>query len=69
MELKIFHRTPTIKEYNELRRLVEWPTFEPELVKEGLANSFFAVVVLDENDLILGMGRIIGDKTANVYEW
>lgn len=67
MELKIFHRTPTVKEYNELRQLVEWPTFDPLLAKEGLSNSIFAVVILNENDLVLGMGRIIGDKAIYLH--
>lgn len=67
MELRISYRTPGPTEYNELRQLVGWPTFDTDLAKEGLANSIFGVVVVNEHDLILGMGRIIGDKAIYLH--
>ena len=67
MVLKTTHRTPTVKEYNELRHAADWPTFPEELVKEALSNSFFSVVIHDEHDLILGMGRVIGDNAIYLH--
>jgi hypothetical protein len=52
---------PSVAEYNELRRLAEWPTFPAEIVKEALANSLFAVCIESERKTI-GMGRIVGDN-------
>lgn len=67
MTPRISHRTPTPDEYNELRELVEWPTFGDEQVKQGLANSLFSVVVHDENGSIVGMGRILGDNAIYLH--
>lgn len=61
MNCKINHRNPTLGEYNELRLLAGWPLLGEEMVRTGLSNSIFSVVVLNENDLITGMGRILGD--------
>lgn len=67
MTLNIFHRTPTIDEYNELRKLAQWPTFEPDLVRNALSKSLFSVVVHDDNGLIIGMGRILGDNAIYLH--
>jgi len=64
---KVSRQTPTAYEYNELRRLAEWPTFEEELVNQALSNSVFSIVVHDENGLIIGMGRILGDKAIYLH--
>lgn len=65
--MKINYRKPTVNEYKELRQLSGWPSLEDHLIEEGLKNSIFSVVVLDENDLILGMGRIIGDNAIYLH--
>ncbi|HEY0740647.1 MAG TPA: GNAT family N-acetyltransferase [Chryseosolibacter sp.] len=62
MTLQISHKLPTAKEYNELRRLVEWPTYDEQLVDTALRNSLFSVVVHDAEGNILGMGRVLGDN-------
>ena len=67
MPLILTKRIPTVKEYNELRQLAEWPTMDEDLVKEGLANSLFSVVVHDEDGLIIGMGRVLGDKAIYLH--
>jgi len=67
MTPRIYYRIPTVDEYNELRKLAQWPTFEEEIVKKGLANSLYSVVVHDENGLIIGMGRILGDNAIYLH--
>lgn len=67
MEFIVTKRTPTLKEYNELRQLAEWPTLDEDLVKEGLANSLYSVVVQDETGLIIGMGRVLGDNAIYLH--
>lgn len=66
MKFTIAHRTPSIAEYNELRELAGWPTFEAHLVKEALANSLFAVCV-QSNGMTVGMGRIVGDNAIYLH--
>lgn len=60
MTPRIAYQNPTIGEYNDLRKSVNWPTFAPSLVARALANSLFSVVAHD-NGQISGMGRIVGD--------
>lgn len=67
MTPKVSYQIPTVQEYNELRRLAEWPTYGEELVKQGLSNSLFSVVVHDENGLIIGMGRVLGDGAIYLH--
>lgn len=67
MALILTKRIPTVKEYNELRKLAEWPVMDEDLVKVGLANTLFSVVVHDDNGLILGMGRVLGDKAIYLH--
>lgn len=65
--MKIQHRAPTIVEYIELRQLVGWPPIEDKLIEVGLRNTLFSVVMVDENDDIMGMGRIIGDNAIYLH--
>lgn len=52
----ITHQRPTASEYNELRKLAEWPTFEKNIVEEALLKSLFSVVVHDNNDTEIRIG-------------
>lgn len=61
MKSNIIHRTPTLSEYNELRRSVNWPAFDEKRIQIGLANSLFSVIVVNE-ETVVGMGRILGDN-------
>lgn len=67
MDLKIFHRNPTVEEYTELRRLAEWPPLDEKFVQEGLSNSLFSVVILNHANLLIGMGRVIGDGAIYLH--
>lgn len=62
MNVTINNRLPTAAEYNELRRLAEWPVFDVNLVERGLANSLHSVVAEDDEGMAIGMGRVIGDN-------
>ena len=67
MTPKLFHQTPTVQEYNELRRLAEWPTYEQEVVERAFSNTIFSVVARDESRLLIGMGRILGDNAIYLH--
>lgn len=66
MTPKFSYQNPTIGEYNDLRKSVDWPTFAPNLVERALANSLFSVVARDDGH-ILGMGRIVGDGAIYLH--
>ena len=67
MEYRIEQRSPSVKEYNYLRTLVEWPTYDESLAARGLANSLFSVCVLNSHEEIIGMGRIVGDNAIYLH--
>jgi ribosomal protein S18 acetylase RimI-like enzyme len=67
MNHQVVHRLPTVEEYNELRSSVEWPQFQPHLVREALANTLFSVVIVDYEQRLMGMGRIIGDRAIYLH--
>lgn len=67
MTPKLSKRLPTVAEYNELRNLAQWPTFQENIVLKALSNSLFSVVVHDEDGQILGMGRILGDNAIYLH--
>jgi len=67
MILKVNQRNPTVDEYNELRQLAGWPTFEEAIVRTGLSNSIFSVVIQNESGTIIGMGRIVGDNAIYLH--
>ena len=63
----IFHQLPTPHEYNELRRLAEWPTYDEQVVEKALSHTLFSVVARDESGAIIGMGRILGDNAIYMH--
>ena len=58
----LFHQKPSPQEYNELRRLAEWPTYDEQTVDKAFSHTLFSVVARDESGVIIGMGRILGDN-------
>lgn len=62
MNPKLLYRLPTIVEYNGLRRSVEWPEFNDDLVKRALSNTLFSIVAVGDDGEAIGMGRVIGDN-------
>jgi GNAT superfamily N-acetyltransferase len=67
MTFTLQYRLPTIIEYNELRSLAGWPTVEISLVEEALSNTLFSVCVHDDEGVIRGMGRIVGDNALYLH--
>jgi GNAT superfamily N-acetyltransferase len=66
MQFQISERTPTVKEYNALRHLADWPVLDERMVEIGLANSLYTVVIEDKNGII-GMGRVVGDNAIYLH--
>jgi ribosomal protein S18 acetylase RimI-like enzyme len=67
MKFRTIPRAPSIKQYNALRNLAGWPTFHEKLVEEALRNSLYVFRVLDENETLVGMGRVIGDNAIYLH--
>jgi GNAT superfamily N-acetyltransferase len=59
-EYLLVERTPTVREYCDLRRLVGLSAKTEEAATAGLPNTRFAVV-LELEGVAIGMGRVIGD--------
>lgn len=49
-----------IEEYNLLYDLVGWESYDKEISRKALANTYYSVSVYDENKII-GYGRLISD--------
>lgn len=64
--LKFLEKIPTPKEYNNLRKSVLWPEYEPSDIEKSLSCSLFSVCCY-YNDQIVGYGRIIGDVKLCFY--
>jgi GNAT superfamily N-acetyltransferase len=67
MEFNVIERAPTPAEYNQLRKCVGWSTFEERLIKTGLSNSLYSVMVTDSEGSVVGMGRIVGDNAIYMH--
>ena len=59
-------RPPTVDEYNYLRSLAQWPTFQEPVVRKALDNSLFCVCI-ELDGTIVGMGRIAGDTAIYLH--
>lgn len=56
----------TVQEFNYLNTRVGWGRWEEEAVEEALKNTLYSVSIY-EDDIIVGYGRIIGDKAIFLY--
>ncbi|OYU40449.1 MAG: GNAT family N-acetyltransferase [Pseudorhodobacter sp. PARRP1] len=56
----VVKRTPTVTEYLHLRAAAGLSPFSEEAASKGLAGTVFAIV-LEKEDRVVGMGRLIGD--------
>ncbi|UTR06969.1 GNAT family N-acetyltransferase [Alkalihalobacillus sp. LMS6] len=63
MDYKVVFEPPTPKAYNELRLEGGISGKSLEAAEVGLKNSLFAVSLYDQ-DVLIGMGRVIGDGGA-----
>lgn len=66
MKIKTEHRTPTVKEYQQLRKSTAWDMHDDNTVSRGLKNSLYAVCIFS-NGTIIGSGRVIGDGSIYFY--
>lgn len=55
-----------VEEFNHLYDLVGWGSYDDDITKKALENTFYSVSVYD-NDKIIGFGRIIGDGICFMY--
>lgn len=63
----IQNNIPTLEEYKYLCDSVGWVDYiNFEVVEESLKNSIYCVTV-KENEQIIGMGRIVGDRAIYFY--
>jgi GNAT superfamily N-acetyltransferase len=60
MSYAVIERTPTVTEYNRVRRAAGLPLKDETAARQGLANTLFGVCVM-QDDVVVGMGRVIGD--------
>jgi len=60
MNYKVVERTPTVDEYNRVRKSAGLSPKDSQAAARGLANTLFAVCVL-HNGTVVGIGRVIGD--------
>ena len=64
--IKYIKRLPTVKEFIILRKYVGWGNISESSTEKTLKNSLFSVCVEDNNEII-GMGRVIGDDYLYFY--
>ncbi|WP_246117111.1 GNAT family N-acetyltransferase [Shouchella miscanthi] len=63
MDYTVIHESPHPKAYNELRLEAGMSGKSLEAAEIGLRNSLYAVTLYDD-EVLIGMGRIIGDGGA-----
>jgi GNAT superfamily N-acetyltransferase len=66
MSINIEHRTPTVKEYQQLRNSTGWDMLDDDTVSQGMKNTLYGVCVFS-NKGIIGTGRVIGDGSIYFY--
>ena len=59
-------KLPSPEEYNQLRKIVGWGVYEPEVVEKSLPKSLYGLCAVAENKII-GMARVIGDEGLVYY--
>ena len=62
----IVEKLPTAAEYNGLRSLVGWRTYQEGVIEKALPNTLFCVCAYRGEQLV-GMARIIGDGGMVYY--
>jgi GNAT superfamily N-acetyltransferase len=60
MNYQVIERTPTVQEYNRVRKSAGLSVKDRVAAERGLANTLFAVCVVHE-ETVVGIGRVIGD--------
>jgi len=60
MDYKIIERTPTVKEYNDVRLRAGLTVKDEIAAQQGLSNTLFGICVV-HSEVVVGIGRVIGD--------
>lgn len=64
--IKLVKKIPNVSEYLYLYNSVNWGTRDEKIVQQALNNSIFGICVYDD-DKIVAMARVIGDKSIFLY--
>ena len=56
-----------VEEFNFLYDNVGWGSYDKEISEIALKNTFYSVSIYDDNNNIIGYGRIIGDSIVFLY--
>ena len=64
--IRIDENKISIDNFNYLTDKVGWGTRDNKIIEEALNNTLYSVSINDDNKII-GYGRIIGDKTIFLY--
>ena len=59
-------RMPSLREYSDLRRAVDWEPTSTDSTITALKNSQFSICVI-KDDQIIGLGRVVGDGGLYFY--
>jgi GNAT superfamily N-acetyltransferase len=60
MKYEVIERTPTVVEYNDVRRDAGLSVKDSIAAAQGLSNSLYAVCIVHDDEVV-GIGRVIGD--------
>ena len=56
----------SVEEFNYLYDAVGWGSYDKEISKKALSNTYYSVSIYDDNKII-GYGRLIGDGICFMY--
>jgi GNAT superfamily N-acetyltransferase len=59
-EYVVVERTPTVEEYNRVRRAAGLSVKDEQAARQGLANTLYGICILHDGEAV-GIGRVIGD--------
>lgn len=65
-EYTLAEHSPTVEEYQRLRKGVGWENLDNEATQIGLENSLFSVCAVYKDEVV-GCGRVIGDGGIYFY--
>ena len=64
--IKLKENVNNVQEFNLLYDLVGWGSYDDEISKKALANTYYSVSIYDDATII-GYGRLIGDGICFMY--
>lgn len=64
--IKLKENVNNVQEFNLLYDLVGWGSYDDEISKKALANTYYSVSIYDD-ETIIGYGRLMGDGICFMY--